>query len=283
MTAIGTILCAVDQSDISQRALSYATAAALVHRARLHLVQVAEAEAPEPDPDALREFAAGAVNAGVVAGVTVRQGPVAREILAETARTQASLLVLGSHGRHGFERLVLGSVTTKILHTATCPVLVVPPGASPSADQPFRTILCPTDFSAAGNNALAFARVMAAPGDTSTLLLLHVVEWPFGEAAGEDAVSELRRSLESRGQEQLDHLAATQSLVSPAPDIQTIVAAGKPAREICALARSKGVDLIAMGVTGRGAIDLALLGSTTHQVVRSAPCPVLTVPIRHEH
>jgi nucleotide-binding universal stress UspA family protein len=283
MTAIATILCAVDQSEISQRALSYATAAAVAHRARLHLVQVAEAEAPEPDPETLRQFGAEAVSAGVMADVAVRQGPVAREILAETTRTHADLLVVGSHGRHGFQRLVLGSVTTKILHTATCPVLVVPPGASPSGDQPFRTILCPTDFSAAGNAALAFARVMAAPGDTTTLVLLHVVEWPFGEATGEDAVSELRRSLESQGQEQLEHLAATQSLVSPAPDIETVVAAGKPAREICALARSKGVDLIVMGVTGRGAIDLALLGSTTHQVVRSAPCPVLSVPLTQGH
>jgi nucleotide-binding universal stress UspA family protein len=283
MTAISNILCAVDQSEISQRALTYATAAAVAHRARLHLVQVAEAEAPEPDPDSLRQFGAEAVSAGVMAEVAVRQGSVAREILAETTRTQADLLVLGSHGRHGFQRLVLGSVTTKILHTATCPVLVVPPGAPPSAEQPFRTILCPTDFSAAGNAALAFARVMAAPGDTTTLVLLHVVEWPFGEATGEDAVSELRRSLESQGQEQLEHLAATQSLVSPAPDIQTVVAAGKPAREICALARSKGVDLIVMGVTGRGAIDLALLGSTTHQVVRSAPCPVLSVPLTQGH
>jgi nucleotide-binding universal stress UspA family protein len=283
MTAIGTILCAVDQSDISERALRYATAAAVAHHARLHLVQVAEAEAPEPDPDALRQFAADAIRAGVVADMTIRQGPVAREILAETERTQANLLVLGSHGRHGFQRLVLGSVTTKILHTATCPVLVVPPGAPPSAEQPFRTILCPTDFSAAGNAALTFARVMAAPGDTTTLVLLHVVEWPFGEATGDDAVSELRRSLESQGQEQLEHLAATQSLVSPAPEIQTVVAAGKPSREIGALARSKGADLIVMGVTGRGAIDLALLGSTTHQVVRAAPCPVLSVPLKHEH
>jgi nucleotide-binding universal stress UspA family protein len=283
MTAIGTILCAVDQSDISRRALSYAATVAQAQRAQLHLVLVAAAEAPEPDSEVLRQFATETVGTGLVAEVTVRQGPVAREILAETERTHADLLVLGSHGRHGFQRLVLGSVTTKILHTATCPVLVVPPGAPPSADLPFRTILCPTDFSAAGNAALAFARVMAAPGDTTTLLLAHVVEWPFGEAAGEDAVSELRRSLESQAQEQLDHLAATQSLVSPAPEIQTLVAAGKPARELCALARSKAADLIVMGVTGRGAIDLALLGSTTHQVVRAAPCPVLTVPLKHGH
>jgi folylpolyglutamate synthase/dihydropteroate synthase len=102
-----------------------------------------------------------------------------------------------------------------------------------------------------------------------------------GEAIGEDAVSDLRRSLESQGQEQLEHLAATLSLVTPAPQVDTAVLAGKPSREICALARTRNVDLIALGVTGRGAIDLAVLGSTTHQVVRHAPCAVLTVPLRH--
>ena len=281
MNAPSTIICGVDLSDISARALSYAIAVATTHHARLYVVQVSEPEAPEPDLARLREFAAAAASAGVLADVEVRYGSPARELLGATADRHADLLVLGSHGRHGYERVVLGSVTSRILHTASCPVLVVPPGAPAEPSHEFMTILCATDFSAAGNAALTFARVLAGSSAMTTLLLLHVVEWPFGESVGDDPVSDLRRSLESQGQEQLEHLAATLSLVTPAPQVDTVVLAGKPSREICATARTRNVELIALGVTGRGAIDLAVLGSTTHQVVRHAPCAVLTVPVRH--
>jgi nucleotide-binding universal stress UspA family protein len=165
-----------------------------------------------------------------------------------------------------------------LLHTADVPVLVVPPHAPGQSDVSFDTIVCPTDFSAPGNAALAFARALAAPTDQARLLLVHVVEWPFGDPTGEDAISELRRSLESQAQTELEHLAAKQSLVAPAPELEILVTAGTPAREIVHTARARSADLIVMGVTGRGAIDRALLGSTTFQVVRHATCPVIAVP-----
>jgi nucleotide-binding universal stress UspA family protein len=278
MKPIATILCAVDRSETSQRALSYATTIAAGHGARMHVLEVSETEAPEADTAALRQLVEPAVAAGVVVDVHVRHGRAAHEILEEAQDRAVDLIVLGSRGRHAFERLVLGSVTSRILHTSTCPVLVVPPGAPRLPHDRFKVIVCPTDFSAAGNAASTFARRMAVPVDATLLVLMHVVEWPFGEATGDDAVSELRRSLESQAREQLDHLAATQSLVTPAPEVRTIVAVGKPSREICAVARAEHADLIVVGVTGRGAIDLAILGSTTHQVVRQAHCPVVAVP-----
>jgi nucleotide-binding universal stress UspA family protein len=208
----------------------------------------------------------------------VRQGHVARRILEEADATRADVIVVGSHGRSGFERLVLGSVTSRLLHTAKVPVLVVPPDAPDQPDVSFDTIVCPTDFSAPGNAALTVARALAAPTDRAQILLLHVVEWPFGEPTGDDAISELRRSLETQAQGELEHLAAMQSLVTPGPEVEILVTAGKPAREIVTTARARNADVIVLGVTGRGAIDLALLGSTTFQVVRHATCPVVTVP-----
>jgi nucleotide-binding universal stress UspA family protein len=278
MQHLDAILCGVDHSDLSVRALAYAIKLAEAHSARLHVLEVSEPEAPEPDQNRLRDLVAAGSAAGVPIDVHVRQGSAGRVILAEAEALHAKLVVMGSHGRGGFERLMLGSVTSRVLHKATCPVLVVPPRAADDPDVAFDTIVCPTDFSSAGNTALAFARSVAAPSDHAHLYLLHVVEWPFGDATGEDAISDLRRSLETQAQGELEHLAAVQSLIEPAPDIQVVVAAGNPSREIIATARAHDADLIVMGVTGRGAIDLALLGSTTFQVVRHATCPVMTVP-----
>ena len=272
-----TVLCAVDQSELSVRALAYAAKLAAVHGAHLHVLQVAEGDAPG-DEAGLGRLTEPAKTAGIAVDVHVRQGHVARAILAEAEACQASVVVVGSHGRGGFERLMLGSVTFRLLHTSTVPVIVVPPGAADQPDVLFDTIVCPTDFSAPGNAALSFARAAAAPTGRTQLLLLHVVEWPFGEPTGDDAISELRRSLEAQAQGELEHLAAMQSLVEPTPEVEVVVAAGKPSREIITIARARRADVIVMGVTGRGAIDLAVLGSTTFQVVRHATCPVITVP-----
>jgi nucleotide-binding universal stress UspA family protein len=59
--------------------------------------------------------------------------------------------------------------------------------------------------------------------------------------------------------------------------LDVVVSEGRPDHEILRAANERGVDLIVMGVRGRHAIDLAVFGSTTHRVVRGAPCPVLTV------
>jgi nucleotide-binding universal stress UspA family protein len=226
--------------------------------------------------DELQQFAAPAADAGVVADVRLREGHVAREVLRDADSSGADLIVIGTHGRSGFERLALGSVTEKVLHTAKCPVLAVPPGDQHPADRPFRTMLCPTDFSEAGDAAVAYARFIARFGRTASLLLLNVIEWPFGHTSGDDAVTGLRLSLEADARDQLHRLAQLEP--DSGLDVQTLSASGNPSREILEVARARLADLIVMGVAGRGAIDLALLGSTTHKVVRHAPCPVLTVP-----
>ena len=103
---------------------------------------------------------------------------------------------------------------------------------------------------------------------------MSAVEWPFGEAVTSGAVAELRKSIESDANEALSRL-----LPRPAngPRAQAIVAIGKASAAIVKAARARSVDLIVMGVSGRGALDVALLGSTTHHVIREGAWPVLTV------
>src|SRR5262249_49240582 len=107
-------------------------------------------------------------------------GPVT-EILAQAADMSADLLVLGTHGRSGFERLFLGSVTEKVLRKASCPVLTVPPGlpdAVPASPIRYACILCPVDFSESSLRALEYALSLAQETD-ARLAVLHVVSHEF--------------------------------------------------------------------------------------------------------
>jgi nucleotide-binding universal stress UspA family protein len=290
MLVISRILCPVDRSDIAKRALRYAFRLARQHHARLRVLHVVEPGVIVGDSDgasagvpadlltAAEEdigwLVASVVDTEVETDTVVRDGPVARTILREARDYGASLIVVGTHGRGGFERLALGSVTEKLLRKASCPVLVVPPGET--ADMPISTqrVVCPTDFSAPATAALDYARV-AATATGAALSIVTVVEWPFGETTGDDAVAALRRSLEAEATSKLQA-----AIVEGGPPTDTAVLYGKPRKEIVAFARAQRAGLIVMGVAGRGALDLAVLGSTTHHVVREAPCPVLVVPDR---
>ena len=106
---------------------------------------------------------------------------------------KADLLVIGTHGRSGFERLVLGSVTEKVLRKASCPVLTVPkrlPDAVPVGPVLFKRILCPVDFSESSLHALSYAVSMAQEAD-GQLTVLHVVAHEFEYTAGLEVTTQV--------------------------------------------------------------------------------------------
>jgi nucleotide-binding universal stress UspA family protein len=184
---------------------------------------------------------------------------------------------MGTHGAGGFEHLVLGSVTEKVLRKAECPVLTVPPKARASSNLPFKRILCPVDFSDSSLAALDFAFSLAQL-DQAELTILHVFEWLPGDEALTNRpinVPEYRREVERDFSQKLDQLVpdSVRSWCRPA----TRIGHGKPYREILGAAIENRADLIVMGVHGRNALDMMLFGSTTNQVVRRATCPVLTL------
>lgn len=287
MTAVANILCAVDLSDISRRALDYAVALSAAHDAPLRVVHVVDAWRPAvpfgagtalpPEARASLEeelnwFVAPAAREGVEMTVTLVEGTVVDEILDAVVPLSSPLVVIGTHGRGGFERFAIGSVAEKVLRRASVPVLAVPPGAG-SVPTAWRRIVCAVDFSAASRDALAFGAALGEPASANTLLL-NVLEWPFGDTSGPDPVTALRESLEAEARDNLDEL----STAVGARVAERAVRRGKPSREIVQFARERDADLIVMGVTGRGALDMAILGSTAQQVLRDAPCPVVTVP-----
>jgi nucleotide-binding universal stress UspA family protein len=288
---IKNILCAIDRSPSSLQAFGYAIALAKWQSARLNLLEVIE-EAPSPGVNRaatrdgvpaetrkalerdLRRVLTARRASDVKVEISMRRGNVVQEILAQGRASRSDLIVIGTHGRGGVQRLVLGSVAEKVLRLATCPVLTVRRGVrlARRSRSPFETILCPTDFSAAANTAVAYAKRLAQEADAK-LMLMTAVEWPFGEVMS-GPVAELRKSIELDASESLARLLPRAANGLRA---QTIVALGKASAAIVKVARARSVDLIVMGVSGRGALDVAFLGSTTHHVIREGAWPVLTV------
>lgn len=290
---IKTILCPVDRSEISNRAMAYATALAREFMARLSVLEVIDwrlppiagtaVELPEMPPEVqtdalghLNALTAPARELGVPTEVGIDVGPVVRRVLERASHVTADLIVVGTHGRGGFDRLALGSVAEKVLRKASCPVLTVPPGAPPpsAVHALFATIVCAVDFSPASTDALRIAADLARRY-ASRLVVVHVVDWPFASSQHQPAPTSLTGSLEARAHDELSVLLAD---VPALPiDVSTVVVTGTPKDEILACARTSDADLIVLGVSGRGAVERAFLGATAHAVVRRSDCPVLTV------
>jgi nucleotide-binding universal stress UspA family protein len=207
--------------------------------------------------------------------VLIRTGQVPKQIIDTATALPADLIVIGTHGAGGFEHLVLGSVTEKVLRRALCPVLTVPPQSRSTSTLPFKRILCPVDFSEPSLAALDFAFSLAREGDAD-LTVLHVFEWPDEPLATRPFLAtDFRASLERDTAAKLEALVPDGAREWCRPS--TRLAHGKGYREILGVATEDRCDLIVMGVHGRNAFDLMLFGSTTNQVVRRATCPVLTL------
>jgi nucleotide-binding universal stress UspA family protein len=229
--------------------------------------------------DEMRRFCASA--AGDVPVVTViQEAPgIENEILAQIDLLHADLLVVGSHGRSGFERLLLGSVTERVVRKAPCPVMVVPAhDAMPPDEIRFRRIVCPVDFSESSSASLKYAFSLAEESD-GWLCLLHVLEIPpeFREMPTHEGidVSRVRAAAEAGALTRLRALVPAD--VRSYCTVETSVVDGKAHRQILATAADRHADLIVMGVSGHGAVDRWVFGSNTASVMRGARCPVLTV------
>jgi nucleotide-binding universal stress UspA family protein len=293
MREIKHILCPIDFSDVSQHTIDHAALLARWYGARITALHiVSPVVIPSPDlvlvgdygparpADELKDAhdqVAGrfASVRDAEVDVLVQTGQPARQIVATAKTLPADLLVIGTHGATGFEHLLLGSVTEKVLRQATCPVLTVPPQSRTTSKLPFKRILCPIDFSQPSLAALDFAFSLAREGDAD-LTILHVFEWPEEPLTTRPiATPEYRQALESDVNVRLGNLVpqAAREWCRPA----TRLAHGKAYREIVGVATEDECDLIVMGIHGRHALDLMLFGSTTNQVVRRATCPVLTL------
>jgi nucleotide-binding universal stress UspA family protein len=182
-------------------------------------------------------------------------------------RHNIDLIIVGSHGKHGLKKLVLGSDAEQIFRKSRCPVLTIGPKVPPPTESSaFRTIVFATDFSAGSLHALPYALSLAEENQTH-LILLHVI--PLVPLQHQESVAANART-------RLKELLPKDAVDWCRPEC--IVRFEFPAEGILCLAREQNADLIVMGVhKGTPFASVHLPWAIAYEVVCEAPCPVLTV------
>jgi nucleotide-binding universal stress UspA family protein len=296
MLTVDNILIARDFSSVSDRALRYGldlaarTGATLhvLHADVLHSIEDRSEDRPTPGEgiDALREelaqagaASAEALDAVSVVEVTRRDVSPAPALLRYAAEEDVDLIALGTHGRRGPSRILLGSVAEEVVRRAERPVLTVRGGDEddrPVAD-PVDRILVPVDFSDFSREALRTARDWAglygAPID-----VLHVFEedlHPAFYVGGVTSVYDVEPELDEKIRAKLD--AFVSDTVGTTEDVEAHVRTGSAPSAIAEFVDDHSVDLVALSTHGRTGLKRFLLGSVAEKVVRHVRCPVLTV------
>jgi len=293
------VLCAIDLSDLSVAPLKTAATiqrwfdscltvlhvvptfdAVEVHNAGWFDVDVVYSRPHDDVVEAVRELA---INAGIPkdrARFLAVAGKPAAAILDQAAASQTELIVIGTNGLHGIDRLLLGSIADTVLRRATCDVLSVPPRATRDPAR-LATIVCGVDFS---QESLWAARAAVELSDRvgARVVLVHTVEWLPEEQPADDIefnATDFRARLVHDAQQRLDALIVEESLAARAARMKTV--AGRAYREILRVAAADHADLIVVGHRGRSHAAVPLLGSTVDAIVRGAGCPVLTIRLPH--
>jgi len=289
MADIRRILCPTDFSEFSDIAFRYALSIAQHYRSKLFVEHVVESwQHPEAafvpahyyvefrshllrkGQEELHRFVKNHANNEIRPEPVVDEGIAADSILALAEAQEVDLIVMGTHGRRGFDRLMVGSVTERVLRKASCPVLAV---HKPSHDflssrgqdpAHLNRILFCTDFSENSRRALSYALSLTAEYNAE-LTLLHVLKDIPGASVIDEAIAI----------EQLDNLIPPEK--PKAGRIRSMVRRGSAYEQINQLALEAQTNVVIMAVRGRGALNAAVFGSTTYRVIQLGPCPVLAV------
>jgi len=269
-----------DARDLVVLAVGYVYLQAIADEARIDTaeaqVKTAQALYDEGGKEKLLEFVKNHTHDESQPDLVVHEGVAADSILSFAQARETDLIVMGTHGRRGFDRVVLGSVTDPVMRTAPCPALAIsrlPPETMAAGEEQRRVhhlnrILFCTDFSEASERALNYALSATAEYDAE-LTLLHVLEEVPSPAKTEDAIATATR--------RLDKLIPQEGRKTL--KIKTRVRIGKPYTQIIQFLVDAQIDMVAMGVSGRGALDRAVFGSTTYRVMQLGACPVLAVHV----
>jgi nucleotide-binding universal stress UspA family protein len=289
-----TLLVPLDGSELAEAALPYAESLARSLGLGLRLVSVVDT-----GPDTMLVYAESKRDSLVHAeqdtrkryletvrrplderemstSVIVLDGDPVERILAAADETDVELLVIGTHGRGGIERLYLGSVADKVMRLATCPTVMIPVQESvAAAPVNLRRIVVPLDGSSLAEAALPWAQRLAV-ANKGTLVLVRIQPIrPSLTMAGPymPELAEIQTELERLAEGYLQTME--QQLEADVP-VETVVLRGAPAPELVHYLQTSPSDLVVMTTHGRGGLKRLLLGSTADRLVRSG-FPVLLI------
>jgi nucleotide-binding universal stress UspA family protein len=294
------ILSATDFSEFSNHTVSYGVALAKEFAADLHICHVIDLSSVaiygefQLDPvgqqdrimeDANAQLEEMAGDQPVAWEPLITIGKPADEISRAVDEKDIDLVITATRGRSGFKRLILGSVTERLMRTLSCPLLVVRSHEHELVDKPqqgikLQKILVGCDFSPDSGQAFAYGLSLAQEF-LAELHLAHVIEPP----AQPNLIKE-EALVPGQVQEEY-HDLLIQKLKDMVPDEaanwctpQTSIMQGPPHDELVKYAHTRDIDMIVLGVRGHGLVKTLFLGSTTDRVIRDSPCPVLSVSLK---
>lgn len=292
MLAIRRILFPTDFSDGAKQAFPQAAFLADRHDAELHILNVTGRhafdyeEVKENFPIPIETLTAwllparsGARTGGpdletlTVVQEQIESAAPAEEIRAYVETKNIDLVVMGTHGRRGTDRLIFGSVTEEVVREAPCPVLTVRADAD-AAPEGVRRVLVPIDFSETTEAAAHHAGEIARTYDASVHLLHVVEEVDYPPVYGVDPADFPEQEVLDQVGRELGKIAREEV---GAPRAVVAASAGYPPTAILEYVEDQDIDLIVMATHGRTGLDRMLIGSVAERVVRQAPVPVFVV------
>jgi nucleotide-binding universal stress UspA family protein len=289
-----TILCAVDFSSFSSRVVRTGAGLARAFGARLILFHTVNfpvdalygSDLPERNVKAKRLAAAAREKmAGLMSGLDAAWEP----FLAEGDPVEAletviqsrgvDLVVTASRGIGGVERIFVGTVVERMVLRVPRPILILRPpprGASAGGETMLKRILVGCDLRTPHDPAQELARRLARCLDAE-LHLVHVIQAP-SEEPRDDSYQHTQQVLQTHVHQRMQQTCLD---ADPSERIYIDVCPGVPADTLRSCARRMGCDLIVVGVHRVGALRGALIGTTARQLLRKAPCSLLTIPEKH--
>jgi len=289
MLQVNSILFPTDGSTCAEYAHAHAAFLAEQFDAELHVLHVVETSGLEDlaafveitEEDILEQL-----HAPMAAGPDeptddrVQHVQRAHESAAEGILTYADgqdidLVVMGTHGRRGMDRLLMGSVAEEVVRRSGCPVLTVCGDKQPAPDRDVNRILVPLGLSDHSDALFAHARAIGATY-SAHLELLHVIERSnLPQAYGLEDQAPDDEVVERRVHEAMTRYA--DAAREAGVDATVSVRRGHPVEIILDLLNDEPADLVTIATHGRTGIKRLLIGSVAEKVVRMAPCPVFTV------
>lgn len=316
------IMCAVDFSDFTDETLAYSIALCRDFHAKLILAHIVtevntsflhseiainRAELQDEYISNAQELLGDlAKEITIEYEILIRKGDPAEEISRLALLEEIDLLITATHGKSGIKRLLIGSVTEKLIKILHCPLLVlrskkhdfISPG-----DYKIRLkkILVGCDFSPDSKLAFNYGLSLAQEYQAE-LYLTHIIKpTEHIELKSSDYINvipgnyvhwrtsdyfEMQKKVTQENQKKMKELCSRleRQLYYMIPEEcqnwctpQTILLTGEPYKELTKYAKEQEIDIIVLGISGHTLLDKLLVGSTTDRVIRQAPCPVLAV------
>lgn len=275
------ILCPVDLGPASSVVLSWARLLAERFAAKVDVIHADWTETPryftgeqlgtleaeaasrrlalETD---LRDFTRKVLGARIAFSVSVVEGHAVDVVLRRLTQNPPDLVIMGTHGRGGVARILLGSVAENVVHETHCPTLIVRGPEIPSGVDHLQRVLCPVNLTDATRDCIQTASGIAVALGAE-LGVLQAID----DGIAEEEVT--RQILCERVPESIRRHCR----------VSEVVLKGDPAEQIILFARREKTDLIVLGAEPRSFLEFSILGRTTERVLRHGPSSVLLLPL----